>query len=798
MVSVQGGASDPAAAGGPILSGVLLEITEKREAATKLETAQSRLRRALDAGGMFWWEWKLPSGPAIGQVAPTGRKTGFGVLHPDDERAHRVALAAALRNDDGRYRCELRVENANGGYDWLLVSGQRSSDPGSPEAELNGVAMNITDRKATEEEIAESREWQRVAASAAELNLWRIDLDSGRRFGGDFDLRFYGGSPASLDDMLSKVEPEDRVFVEEALEHSRSQGQPYAAEYRVRSPLGEPRWVRDHGEILPGASGKGRQLVGVSIDISQQRQVTGELNNALRLAQEASEAKSSFLAAMSHELRTPLNAVIGFAGLLDRSTEPSVRDSHVYALQEGANQLMSVINDVLDFSRIEANALTLESEPFSISDCVSGAINLVAAAAENKGLCLMMVAHDAEGDVFVGDATRVRQIALNLLSNAIKFTDRGAVQLSLGIFRSGPLAEIVVGVADSGIGMAKDTVDRLFVPFRQGDASTVRRYGGSGLGLSICKRLVEMMGGSIEVDSAPGRGSRFMVRFALPELVDGRRERRRPLPGDRIGICVRSDYLRRALRDQLREYGARPIEIPAEDVDAAAIRRAGPLSALVVGQPLLPRLQQDADWPMDASGASPLPLVALVGFEVPKTEWIGAHAERIIPISRALTPRQLLGSLQSLAGRGGGGGPAGVPQPQDHDLFKGLRILLVEDNEINRTILMLQLESLGVVAYMAESGEEAIEVLSKLPCQIILMDVEMPGMDGMQTTALILDSVPEGQPPPYIVAVTAHVFGDTRERMKKSGMADFISKPVIIDELRAALLRGKDAVMAMA
>ena len=219
---------------------------------------------------------------------------------------------------------------------------------------------------------------------------------------------------------------------------------------------------------------------------------------------------------------------------------------------------------------------------------------------------------------------------------------------------------------------------------------------------------------------------------------------------------------------------------------------------MIVGQPLLPRLQQDADWPMDASGASPLPLVALVGFEVPKTEWIGAHAERIIPISRALTPRQLLGSLQSLAGRGGGSDPAGIPQPQDHDLFKGLRILLVEDNEINRTILMLQLESLGVVAYMAESGEEAIEVLSKLPCQIILMDVEMPGMDGMQATALILDSVPEGQPPPYIVAVTAHVFGDTRERMKKSGMADFISKPVIIDELRAALLRGKDAVMALA
>jgi CheY-like chemotaxis protein len=513
----------------------------------------------------------------------------------------------------------------------------------------------------------------------------------------------------------------------------------------------------------------------------------------LRLANEASEAKSGFLAAMSHELRTPLNAVIGFANLLQDNLEPSVRESHLHGLQVAAHQLMSVIDDVLDFSRVEARALKLEEISFSLIDCVASTLQMVAGSAESKGLCLTMVEHGAAGMRFVGDPARVRQIALNLLSNAVKFTHDGAVSLSLGIFRDGACADVVIAVADSGIGMSQETLEKLFTPFRQGDTSTVRQYGGSGLGLSICRSLVELMGGRIDVDSALGQGSRFLVRLRLPVAAGPDLPSGRLLAGHRIGFTVRSPHLESTLRNQLREYGATPVFVPPTQFTEETLKEAGSFSALVVGHAMLQRAADFESWPLASEGTSPLPVIPLVGMDASQAERLGPHGERIIPVSRALTPSQLLGAIQSCIS---GSSVARYARNEDFDqlMFEGLQVLVVEDNEINQTILSMQLESLGIVPVLASGGQEAIELLVQHRCDIILMDVEMPGMDGLQATTSILDSVADDQLAPYVIAVTAHVFGDTRERMRSAGMVDFVAKPVVMDDLRAALARGKAAV----
>lgn len=782
---------------GDVVSGVMMDITPQHEAAEKLASTQRRLVRALDAGGMFDWELRLPAPHSVGGPPPDLPTAKiFGHIHPADTARHVQALAEALNGTTGRYQCELRALDRRGRYTWLLITGQRDLDESGNAIGLSGVALDIGDRKIVESMLIESREWQRLAVGAADLNLWRIDLATGHRQGGDLDWRLYGHAPESISELMRFIHPEDLQIVLDALDNAAKAGLPYQIEYRLQSLTDGMRWVRDRGEVVDSNQNGRRYLAGITMDITEQRQADDAHHRALALAQEASEAKSGFLAAMSHELRTPLNAVVGFSSLLQATENPDTRDAHLHALQQAAHQLMSVINDVLDFSRIEANALKLESARFSLSECISGALNMVAAAAEDKGLCLMFVAHDAQGDMVVGDMIRTRQIALNLLSNAVKFTERGAVRASLGLFRADGRVQAVLGVSDTGIGMTRETIDRLFEPFRQGDDSTVRRFGGSGLGLSICRRLVDMMGGSIEVESIPGEGSRFLVRLTLEATGAPEHAVRRPLTAHRIGVCIKSAYLRSALRDQLREYGADVVEIPPTGVDAEALTRPGPLSALVAGEPVLPELSRIVDWPAQQQGGKPLPLVALVGIDTPLTERMGANGQRIVPIARALRPRMLLKALLQVTNQETepSARPSAATSWKDEAAFDGLRVMIVEDNDINRELLSLQLESLGIDNLIAESGEEAIALHAREPCEIILMDVEMPGMDGMQATASLLDAIPHGQARPYVIAVTAHVFGDTRDRMRQAGMDDFVSKPVVMNELVDALRRGRNAI----
>jgi signal transduction histidine kinase/ActR/RegA family two-component response regulator len=795
-VSVQGRRTGLESDGGGRLSGVLVDITSRKQVTERLVAAEERLRRALDAANMMCWDWfatpDARSGAPVLDYSPT---TAGGIVHPLDQPRHRQAIASALSGASADYRCEFRVLLDDGSIRWLLSIGRRLTDASGRVAGLTGVAIDVSEQKELEAALEESREWQRTAAAAGELNLWRVDIDTGIRHGGDLDARVFGFAPGNVQQVEQMIHPDDRERVDVAWRTSIERGGAYGVDYRIVMPDASLRWLRVRGERVADHRTGNLQMVGATMDISDQVRAEVELKSALAAARQASEAKSAFLASISHEIRTPLNAVIGFSGLLSASGLDGTQLSHLHAIHASAQQLLALVNDVLDFSRIEAGELTLESTAFLLHDCLEGALDMIAPIADDKGLCLFMTSTGVANRKVVGDPTRLRQVVLNLLSNAAKFTDQGEVSLSLETRERGEDLEVVVSVRDTGIGMSPAVIARLFQPFRQGDVSTTRQFGGTGLGLSITRRLLDMMAATIRVESRLGEGSCFEVALTLP-FAEPMASEPLALGALRVGVAVRSPAMRSGLHRQLRAFGASVEDIDASDLSFFRTPDAASLSALVVDEPLLDTIRDTAAGPRSPRD-EPVPTVVLVGIDRPLRAWVGPSGERFLPLSRAIKPRALQRALAaavdapSLAAQ-----PPSAPEAMPlslSDRLDGLSVLVVEDNEINQSLLLLQLESLGTSAMLASGGAEAIGMLAAGRFDIVLMDVEMPGMDGIETTAQLRGDQRFAQRPPYIIATTAHVIRGSRERFLAAGMDDFISKPIMMDKLRDALLRAAAA-----
>jgi PAS domain S-box-containing protein len=798
-VAVQGARSAFDPERGATLSGVMLDITARRQVAEQLALAQERLRRALGAAKMVCWDWKAhePIGGGSDytpQVANVGGPLPAGSVHPLDRERHQAAIADALSGRTPDYRCEFRVRRSDESVIWLLSIGSRLLDSEGRVVGLTGVAIDITAQKGMEGELAESREWQRMAMEAGELNVWRVDVATGRRHGGALDERVFGFVPRHVSEVEALIHPGDRERVDQAWSRSVELGAPYQLDYRLVLDSGV-RWLRVRGKRLLDRNSGEPLMVGVTLDITEQIHAEVDLRNALRQARAASDAKSAFLASVSHELRTPLNAVIGFSALLQALPMDSTQQAHLIALSSGANQLYALINDVLDYSRIEAGEMTLEQTPFSLHDCLEPALDMVAGVAEGKGLALALTSRGDCHRMVVGDPTRLRQVAVNLLANATKFTERGAVAIEIEAAEVDEQMALTLRVRDSGIGMDTAVVGKLFQPFCQGDVSTTRRFGGTGLGLSICKRLVALMNGSISVDSEPGRGSCFEVRLNLA-YADDARTPAPSLAGRVVGLAASTPALRAALRTQCREFGASVRDIDADRLADSLRVGTAPLELLVLEQPQLDALLSLFRGPRRPDGQL-LPVVVLAPMDWSKQPWTGQHGERYLPLARALKPRLLFAALASALGEvepaaaiGACPAAARAAAPVYRDALANLRVLAAEDVEVNQLLMQAQLESLGVSATLVGGGQQALDALAAEPFDVVLMDVEMPGMDGLEAARRIRGDARFQQRPPYIVAVTAHVLGDSRSRFLASGMDDFVSKPVMLDSLRAALERG--------
>ncbi len=803
----------------------LTDVTEAVRAERALRESRDRLNLMLEGGSDGFWDLDIPSGGfffssrgldilgCMPEGIPTDFRAWCDLIHPDDGERFEAAVRAHWDGKTEFLESEHRMRRRPGEWLWVQVKGRVvARDAAGRPLRAAGTMSDICHRK--QAEAAHRRSGRILAMILSNLpgmayrcrrdRLWTLDYASE----GCADLTGYppcdllGNHRVSYADL---IHPDDREQACAEVEAGISNRRPFHVFYRLRTASGAEKWVWEQGRPAPSLDEGELSIEGFVSDMTRIKEVEDELARARDKAVEANRLKSEFLANMSHEIRTPLNGVIGMAGLLLDSDLTEEQREFAQMLYKSGESLLAVINDILDLSKIEAGALTLECLFFDPTRVVEEAVDLVAQVAQGKGLEL--IANFASGlpAEMRGDPTRLRQILTNLLGNAVKFTEKGEVEVRVRreSDEAGERDRLDRGrsstdwlrfeVRDTGVGVPPEARGRLFRFFSQADGSMTRKFGGTGLGLAISKQLVEAMGGQIDFTSEPGAGSTFWFRMPVQSAAKAADE---VLPhatdGHRILVVEDNAAARAALAAGIRAAGHRVDGSEGGNEALRLLREAGaggdPYELVLIDAeiPDLAAMAKSPDLQPD-SGADRTKVVLMANplAEVAATIFADGRLQK--PIRPSQLREMLLRQLEApapAAPEATGRGETKVENSRG--ALRGVRVLLAEDNPVNQMVAVRQLKSFGCEVDLVENGRAACDAAERNRYAVILMDCQMPQMDGIAATLEIRRR--EGSRHTPIIAMTASAMGKERDRCLVSGMDDYLSKPTTLESLRTMLL----------
>ena len=801
--------------GSPLrIVGITLDVTELRQAEHDLKESQERFELAVNGSGDAIWEYDGRTkvnwfSPRFGELlgydegeVPNTLDTWKNHIYPDDQ-SYVISTFLNLLENDAPYDIEYRVKTKSDELRWFHARAKSLRDENGRAYRVSGTVTDITKQKKAESKLKDSEQRLDLALRSANTGLWDWNIISGELKTNDIWAEMLGYQLSKLDKLYGNtfkrwealIHPSDTDEVLKRFdEHFESKSLVFKCEFRMKSSNGRWKWILAVGQVVEhDLNGKPSRVIGTTTDIS-------ELITVRQKAEEAANAKSDFLANMSHEIRTPMNAIICLSHLaLKTELTPKQRD-YLSRLQSSANALLYIINDILDFSKIEAGRLGIEYINFQLEDVLNNLANLVAIKAEEKQLELLFKIDEDVPQGLIGDPLRLGQVLINLADNAVKFTDKGEIIVSVSIVqKSDSRVTLQFSVQDTGIGLTQEQCGRLFQAFTQADTSTTRKFGGTGLGLAICKKLCAMMGGDILVDSVYGEGSAFIFTsvFGVHSEVKAPRVPAPDLRNKRALVVDDNRASRDIIQSMLEPMTFKVSQAISGDEAIEHITNAdkGGISYDIVYM----------DWNMpgidgiatsvkirklDLSLQPKIVMITAYGREDVMQQVVDINLDGFMvkPVNRSMLFDV---TMQAFGKEGIKRHNKNIGQDKEQQVMEeigGARILLAEDNETNQDVAKEILEQAGLVVDLANNGKEALEMIKNQKYDLVLMDIQMPELSGLDATRCVRSLESEKKDIP-IIAMTAHAMAGDREKSLEAGMDGHITKPINPEELFDTLLK---------
>ena len=791
--------------------GFIADITEAKSSEDELSDYEARLHTVLgnlpvilevvDAKGIY----TLSDGKGLARIglAP-GQLVGQSLY----ERFHNVPEITA-----GLLRC-LAGESVHGQTrvfeNWYEIIAEPIIEADGQVSGAMIFSIDVSSRKNAEDRLLRMSSLLKGTQSLAKVGGWELDLLTNEMYWSDEMFSIYEVSPQehvpSIENNLRFFAAESRDEFAAAVQQAIDTGQNYDLSLALITAKGNPRMVRATCETIK-VDGRTVRIFGALQDISAYKRIENELRahqqnleqivaqrtHELVLARDAAEhatqAKSVFLANTSHEIRTPINAVIGLTRLALKAESSPKQKSYLEKIEVSASLLLDLINDILDFSKIEAGRLDLLQVDFNLTDVLKKISTVIAQRAGEKNLDYLLDIAPEVNQALVGDPMRLSQVLINLCGNAVKFTERGEIVLSVAQLpdREDGRVRLQITVRDSGIGLSRTEIERLFQPFNQADNSTTRRYGGTGLGLAISRMLVDMMGGRIWVESTPGRGSafKFTASFGMAAKPPSAPELAPRLPPGLKALVIDESVAARAIQATLLASLGCTAQSAASLDEAQACLRQGAFDLVLIDARLFHRDEPGA---LALTAASSIRLIVMAA-DVPDEQ---SHAQPIAVdawVGKPLMAAPLGVAIMTALGRPQRAvSSAGTLQVDDaRAQLAGRKVLLAEDNEFNQIIAKELLSEVGIETTLAGNGRQAIELALAGRFDLVLMDIQMPVMDGFDATRRLRREARLADLP--IIAMTAHAMVVEHDKCLDAGMNDFLTKPVDPELLYATLMR---------